>query len=104
MEQVKEEKPAAIVVQRGKERIRMEATARLPVREEVFTARVQAEFLPAGPEIQIITRGVGELKVRVPKEFAPARITWNGLDATKADAPGVWQLKWGSDQITAAPQ
>lgn len=104
MDQVKEEKPAAIVVQRGKERIRMEAATRLPVRDEVFTARVQGEFLPAGHEIQIITRGVAELKVRVPKESVPARITWNGLDATKADAPGVWLLKWGAEKITAVPQ
>ena len=94
MSGVKEEKPVAVMVLRGKQRIRIETEIRVPRRDEIFTARVQGEFLPAEHEIQIITRGISELRVTVPEQFVPARITWNGLDAAKAEKPGAWALRF----------
>jgi hypothetical protein len=103
MSGVKEEKPVAVMVVRGKERMRIETALRLPRRDEIFTARVQGEFLPAEHEIQIISRGISELQVSVPEQFAPARITWNGLEAAKAEKPGAWSLRFEKDTVSASP-
>ena len=92
MEGMTEEKGVAVLVQRGKERVRLETKVVLPKREEVLTARVQAEYFSDGKEVLIITRGVGELRLDLPEYWLPARLNWNGNDMGAADKPGCWVL------------
>lgn len=93
MDQAGEERAVAVVVERGRERVRLETRILLPKREEIFTARVQAEYFPDSREVLIISRGVGELRLDVPAAWAPSRINWNGEDAGGAAAPGCWLLE-----------
>jgi hypothetical protein len=85
-----EEKPAAVIVERGKERLRLETRILVARREETATARVQGRFLADTREILVVTRGVGELKMQVPPQWAPARVNWNGNDLGSAERPGCW--------------
>jgi hypothetical protein len=82
----KEERQAAVMVQRGKEKLRLETAVILPKRAPGVTARVQARFDPADHEIQIITRTVAEMKVTVPPQWTPALLTWNGVPLEKIEA------------------
>jgi len=92
MDQTTEEKPVAIMVERGKQRLRLETNIVLPKRGSALTARVQAQHLPEMKEVQIISRAVSQMKVALPSEWVPAAINWNGVEAVKADSPGCWQL------------
>lgn len=90
MDEARDEKSVAIVVQRAKQRMRIETRIALPKREESITARVRAEWTPESRELLVVTRGVAEMRVELPEAWAPAAINWNGRDAVKADAPGCW--------------
>lgn len=90
MDEIREEKPAAILIQRGKERLRIETRILLPKREENVTARVRGEWLEESRELLIISRGVAEMKVDLPAAWAPAAINWNGQEVLKAAAAGCW--------------
>jgi hypothetical protein len=92
MDQTTEEKPAAVLVQRGKERTRIETRVVVPKREETTTARVQGRFLPDVREIQILSRAVTQMRITVPPAWVPSAMNWNGTDLGKADAPGCWLL------------
>ena len=96
MEEMIEEKNVAIMVQRGKERVRLETRIMLPKREEVQTARVQAEYFPDTKEVLVISRQVAELRLDLPAHFLPARLNWNGNDAGPVDRPGCWLLAVGA--------
>lgn len=87
-----EEKGVAVLVQRGKERLRLETRIVLPKREEALTARVQAEYFPDDQEVLVITRQIGELRLDLPEYWIPAHINWNGNDMGTADKPGCWAL------------
>ena len=52
-----------VAVQRGKERIRVETRIVVPSRDPVVTARVEAQYLPADKEIQIVSRTITEMRV-----------------------------------------
>ncbi len=95
MDQVNEEKRVAVIVLRGKERMRIETRTVLPKRQELVTARIQAEFLSESREVLLISRGVAELRISLPRYWTPARINWNGQDAGTADAAGCWFLSGG---------
>ena len=75
----------------------MEATIVLPKREELITARVQGRYSPDEHEILIISRTVTQLRVRIPAEWAPVRVSWNGLDALQAESAGCWLLSIEKD-------
>lgn len=92
MDQVTEEKTVAIVVQRGKERIRVETRIALPQREELLTARLQAEFILDGRVLQVITRNIAALKLRIPEAWVPSTVNWNGNEAGPVPAAGCWLL------------
>ena len=79
MEKVTEERAAVVTVQRGKDRIRVETRIILPRREMGVTSRVEAQYLPADKEIQIVSRTITEMRVTVPPEWVPAALLWNGL-------------------------
>ena len=95
MDQMAEAKPAAVIVQRGRERVRLETQIVLPRREEITTARVQAEFNPETRDLLIISRGLAELRLTLPAGWAPATVNWNGQEVLKAEAAACWLLYEG---------
>ncbi len=97
MEQERVPRPVAVLIQRGNDRTRIETRVVLPAREEVLTGRAQAEYLVEEREIQIVSRFVAEVRVRVPAAWAPCRITWNGLEMAKVEKPGCWLLTEGKE-------
>ena len=101
MDQTVEEKPVVIMVQRGQNRVRVESSIVLPKRDELLTARVQAQFLPEMKEIQVLSRSVTAMRVTVPGDWTPASITWNGSDVAKAEAGGCWLLTEQKELLSA---
>jgi dienelactone hydrolase len=96
MDQATEQKPVGVIIQRGKDRHRLETRIILPKRDEAVTVRVQAQFLADSRELLVITRGVTELRVTLPDYWLPCPINWNGNDMGKAASPGCWLLALGS--------
>jgi hypothetical protein len=92
LEKLTEEKPATVTVQRGKERIRVETRITLPRRDSGVTARVQAQYLPAEKEIQIVSRTITEMRVTVAPQWIPATLLWNGLSLENLEEAGCWVL------------
>ncbi len=103
MEQIVEEKAVVALVQRGKERIRVETRVVLPKRDSAVTARVQAQYSPADKEIQIISRTVTEMRVTVPPAWTPATLYWNGLSLQDLKSPGCYVLTVEKELLHAAP-
>jgi predicted esterase len=98
-----EDKPAVATIQRGKDRIRMETRVVLPRRDATVTARVEAQFLPADREIQIVSRTVTEMRVTVPPQWAQdSRLLWNGLTLEKIEGPGCFVLTVEKELLHAA--
>jgi hypothetical protein len=95
MDEIREERRAGVIVQRGKDRIRIETRIVLPDRGEAFTARVQVHYLRDAKEVLVISRGAGELRLTLPDYWLPAGINWNGNDMGTADAAGCWTLASG---------
>ncbi|MCL5742303.1 MAG: hypothetical protein M1541_00035 [Acidobacteria bacterium] len=92
MEQITEEKPVAIMLQRGNNRMRVETRIVLPKPEGAITARVQGRYVPDLKEIEVLSRTVTQLRLNIPEFWTPAGLNWNGTELTKADAPGCWLL------------
>ena len=92
MDQTTEEKPVAVSVQRGKERLRLETRIVVPKREENITARVQGTFAPDTREIVVMSRAVGQMRLTIPQAWVPADMNWNGTELGKAENPGCWLL------------
>jgi hypothetical protein len=92
MDQVREEKPTAVTVLRGNKRLRLETRIVLPRREENVTVRLQAEYLAESAELQIISRGVTELRVHWPDKRPAATVNWNGRDAGRIAGAGCWLI------------
>ena len=99
METQREERGVGVIVDRGPQRLRLEARIRLPQRQELSTARVQAEYLPETAELLIVTRGVAALRLHIPASWAAARVNWNGLEAGTLTKGGCWQLRAGAAAI-----
>jgi hypothetical protein len=95
MARLKQDQRVGIVLLRGKERIRIEASVIAPRLEETATARVSAEFLLDARELLVISRGAGEIRLRLPEHWAPCPVNWNGVDAGRADSAGCWSLAGG---------
>jgi hypothetical protein len=102
MDTIEDEKPVAILVQRGKERLRLETKIVLPKREEVITARIQGRYLPDQKELLIISRAVTRARVTIPQEWTPVSVSWNGLDVLKAESAGCWELSIEKDPPEAS--
>jgi predicted esterase len=101
MEKITDEKPAVVTVQRGKERIRVETRIVLPRRDTGVTSRVQAQYLPADKEIQIVSRTITEMRVTVPPEWVPATLLWNGLTLENLKEAGCWTLSVEKELLRA---
>jgi hypothetical protein len=96
-----EEKPAAVMVERGKNRVRLETRIVLPKRDAFATARAQARFIVEDREIQIATRTVTQLQVTIPPHWVPATLYWNGLSMEEIKAPGCIALKMEKELLSA---
>jgi hypothetical protein len=97
-----EERPVAATVQRGKDRIRVETRIVLPRKDPMVTARVQAKYLAADRELQIITRTVKEMRVTIPPQWAAeTTLYWNGVALEKIDGPGCYVLTEESELLHA---
>jgi len=103
MSKAVEEKPVVATVQRGKDRIRVETRIVLPRRDLVITARVEAQYLPADKEIQIVSRTVKEMRVTIPPHWAEGtKLFWNGLSLEKIEGAGCWVLTVEKELLHAA--
>ncbi len=96
MDEATQERRVGVILQRGKERIRIETRIVLPDRRTAFTARVQAQFLRDMKEVLVISRGAGEMRITLPDYWTPATLNWNGNELGKADAAGCWVLAAGA--------
>jgi hypothetical protein len=105
MAQVKEERAAAVMVQRGKDRVRLETSVVLPRRKPVVTARVQAKYAPEEKELQIVSRTVTEMQVTIPPQWVPAVLNWNGVPLEKLEAPGcrLLTIEKGLENVKPCP-
>ena len=103
MAQAKEDASVAVMVERNKQRIRIETAIRLPRQQPVATARVQAKFDAEIHEVQIVSRAVTEMRVSVPAAFVPAVLNWNGVPVDKLDAAGCRVLSIDKELESAKP-
>jgi hypothetical protein len=87
-----EEKPVVAMVQRGKERIRLETKIVMAPRAEPVTARVRAQYLPELQEVEVVSRAIAQMKLTLPESWLPAKINWNGTEVANATAAGCWLL------------
>ncbi len=85
-----EDREVTLTVQRGKQRVRIETTAKIAKREEPLSARIQAEYFPDSKELLVISRAVGEFVVQLPRPWTGATINWNGVEVNKNTAAGCW--------------
>jgi hypothetical protein len=102
MEKITEEKQAVATVQRGKDRIRMETHIIIPRRDPVVSARVEAQYLPAEKQIQIVSRTATEMRVTVAPHWVPATLFWNGLSLEDLKEPGCYVLTVEKELLHAA--
>ncbi|MBI3679718.1 MAG: hypothetical protein HY235_04915 [Acidobacteria bacterium] len=102
MREVTEEKPVAITIERNKERIRLTTRYQLRKREEVLTARLQAEFNPESKEITVVSRAIAAIHITVPPQWVPATLNWNGTPIATFENPGCMVLSV-KDPGTARP-
>jgi hypothetical protein len=94
MAKATEERHAVVMVQRGKEKIRLETRINLPRRDLLITARVEAQYLPADKEIQIVSRTIQEMQVTIPPHWAmDTKLYWNGLALEKIESAGCLLLR-----------
>ncbi len=98
-----ETKPAVVMVERGKERFRIETRVVVPRHDPVVTARVQAHYLPEYRQIEIISRAVTEMRVTLPRDWVPGDLFWNGLSLQGIKTAGCYLLKLDKELLHAGP-
>jgi hypothetical protein len=96
-----EEKPVVAMVQRGKEKMRLETKIEIAPRAEPVTARVRAQYLPDLQEVEVISRAITQMKMTLPESWLPVKITWNGTEVAHATAAGCWLLDEQKELLTA---
>ena len=85
--------PVGVMLQRGKERVRLDSRIIVPQIQIPLTARVQAKYEPADNDIQIVSRTVTEIRVTIPPQWAQgSRLYWNGLSLENIATPGCLKL------------
>jgi hypothetical protein len=73
----------------------------LPRRDTGVTSRVEAQYLPADKEIQIVSRTITGMRVTVPPEGVPATLLWNGLTLENLKEAGCWTLSVEKELLRA---
>ena len=96
-----DEKPVVVMVERGKEHIRLETKIELAPRAEPVTARVRAQYLPELQEVEVVSRAITQMKLTLPESWLPAKINWNGTEVANATAAGCWLLDEQKELLTA---
>jgi hypothetical protein len=96
-----DEKPVVVMVQRGKDRIRLETKIELAPGAEPVTARVRAQYLPDLHEVEVVSRDITQMKLTLPESWLPAKINWNGTEVANATAAGCWLLDEQKELLTA---
>lgn len=87
------DKQVAVMLLRGKDRVRLETHIVVPRIDVPVTARVQAKYEAADNDIVIASRTVKELRVTIPQQWAlGTRLYWNGLILENIQAPGCLAL------------
>ena len=94
---------AVVMVQRGKDRIRVETRIVAPRRDPVVTARVKAEYMPEFHQIVLISRSVTEMRITIPEEWIPGDLVWNGLTLENVKKAGCYALKLEKELLHAGP-
>jgi hypothetical protein len=97
-----ETRPAVVMVERGKERLRVETRVVVARRDPVVTGRVQAHYLPDFRQLEIITRAVTEMRVTLPRDWMPADLFWNGLSLPGIKSAGCYLLKLDKELLHAS--
>jgi hypothetical protein len=103
LQRATESRPAVVMVQRGKDRVRIETRIVVPRRDPVVTARVQAHYLAEFHQIEIISRSATEMRVTIPPAWVPNDLFWNGLSLENVKAPGCYLLKLEKELLHAGP-
>lgn len=93
---------AVVMVQRGKDRIRVETRIVLPRRNPNVTARVQAKYVAEDNHIEIVSRTVTEMRVTVPEQWVPVSLYWNGLALEDIAKPGCLLLSIDKELLHSA--
>lgn len=94
---------AVVMVQRGKDRIRVETRIVLPRRGPLITARVQAKYVAEDNHIEIVSRTVTEMQVTVPEPWVPVSLYWNGLALEDIAKPGCLLLSIDKEILHSSP-
>jgi predicted esterase len=102
LSKVTSEKRIVVMIQRGKERQRVETRIIIPVHDPVVTARVQAKYDPETKGVDIVSRTVTEMRVTVPPQWVPANLYWNGLSLEDVTKPGCILLSMDKEILHAA--
>ena len=103
LEKTEASRAAVVMVDRGKDRFRVETRIIVPRRENIVTARVQAEYMPEYHQIVLISRSITEMKVTIPAEWIPGDLLWNGLTLENVKAAGCYALKLEKELLHAGP-
>jgi len=91
------------MLERGKDRMRIETTVRVPRRDSLVTARVQGRYDSDQKQVLIISRMVTKMNVNLPSRWLPATLFWNGLSLENVAQPGCIQLTIDHELLHAAP-
>jgi predicted esterase len=102
MAKVTQEKRVTVMLQRGKDRMRLETRIVLPVKDPVVTARLQGKYDPETKGIDLISRTITEMKVTIPEHWLPAVLSWNGLTLENITKPGCLLLTMEKEILHAA--
>ncbi len=97
------EKEVVAMIARGKERLRVPTRVVLPSPDSYVTSRVQGKYDAQWKTIQILSRSISELRVRIPAEWLPADLYWNGLEMENLTKPGCYRLTVDKELLDAAP-
>lgn len=97
------EKTIVALIQRGRERLRLDTRVALPRPDALVTARVQGKYDPEFKTVQIVSRSVSELRVTIPPQWAPSDLYWNGLAIEDVAKPGCYLLTVDKELLNAAP-
>jgi hypothetical protein len=97
------EKLMVALIQRGKERLRLDTRVVLPRPDVIVTARVQGKYDPELKTVQIISRSVSEMRVIIPPQWASSDLYWNGLAIENLAKPGCYLLTVDKELLNAAP-
>ena len=103
MNKIHAEKDVVAMVARGKERLRVPTRVVMPSPDGYVTSRVQGKYDPQWKTIQILSRSITEIRVRIPAEWSPADLYWNGLEMENLSKPGCYLLTVDKELLNAAP-